>query len=151
MSDTFPLPDLEWEPAREFFSAASRGELVIPRCAGCRTYQWYPGDACRACGSEELPWEPVCGRGALFSWAVVHRALAKSFGGQVPFVTALVSLEEDPAVRVVTRIVDCAAEELRVDMPVRVVFREISFDDTPASVVALMFAPVAAEAGGRNP
>ena len=137
----FPMPDLDWEPTREFWAAAQRGELSIPRCASCDTYQWYPPESCRCCGSQDLAWTPVSGRGTLYSWAVVRRGLAKPFAAKVPYVTGLVALDEDPAVRIVTNLVDCAPEDLRMGMPVRVVFRPLSFPDTPGEITAPMFIP----------
>lgn len=141
MSDG-PLPDTEWPPTRPFFEAAARGELAIPRCAGCGAWVWYPRDDCPRCGGVHLPWTPVSGRGTLFSWAVVRRALWKPFAEKVPYVTGLVALEEDPAVRVVTTLVDCEPGDLRVDMPVRAVFRALAFRGAPRQVVVPMFAPV---------
>ena len=88
-----------------------------------------------------MPWTPVSGRGTLFSWAVARRALVKEFQTKTPYVAGLVALEEDPAVRLVTNVVDCAPEALRVDMPVRVVFRTLSFPETERAVVAPMFTP----------
>ncbi len=141
MNSDFPLPDTNLETTRAFWAAAERGELAIPRCAACGTYAWYPRAECARCGGAELPWTPVSGRGALFSWAVVHRAFLPAFAAQVPYATGLVSLEEDPAVRLVTRLVDCAPEDLRVELPVRVVFRPLAFPDASREVIAPMFAP----------
>ncbi len=137
----FPLPDTDWDATREFWAAAERGELVIPRCGACGAYQWYPASACKACGGEPLAWTAVSGRGRLFSWAVVRHAFLKPFAQKLPYVTGLVTLEEDPAVRLVTNLVDCEAEGLVVDMPVRVVFRPLEFPDTEQRVMAPMFTP----------
>lgn len=134
----FPLPEPDFEPTRPFFEAAARGELAIPRCRACGGWVWYPADACRACGGADLPWTAVSGRGTLFTWAVVRRTLAKPL--EAPFVTGLVALEEDPSVRLVTRIVDCEPDALRVDAPVEVVFRTLSYPDA-GGFVAPLFRP----------
>jgi uncharacterized OB-fold protein len=89
-----------------------------------------------------MPWTPVSGRGTLFSWAVVRRALVPAFAEKVPFVTGLVALAEDPAVRVVTNVVDCAPEALRAELPLRVVFRPLVFPKLARRVIAPMFTPV---------
>jgi len=138
----FPLPDTEWEGTRGFWEAAAREQLAIPRCAACARFQWYPRENCRACGGSKLPWTAVSGRGTLFSWAVVRRALVPAFADQVPYVSALVALLEDPAVRVVTRLVDCAPETLRAEQPLRVVFRPLVFPNLTRRVIAPMFTPV---------
>lgn len=141
MTSQFPLPDLDFEPTRGFWEAAQREQLVIPRCADCRAWNWYPEETCRACASGDLRWEPVSGRATLFTYSVVHRALFRAYASQAPYLTGLVALVEDPRVRIATRFVDCSADELRIDMPVRVTFRELTFPDVSGSVLAPMFKP----------
>jgi uncharacterized OB-fold protein len=138
----FPLPDLEWEPTREFWAGAARGELLIPRCDGCGAYAWYPRERCRACRGERFTWTRLSGRARLFSWTVVRHAFLPQFAADVPFVPALVALDEDPHVRVVTRIVDCAPSELAFDIAVRVVFRRLEFEGVDGHVIAPLFTPV---------
>ena len=151
MADThFPLPDTDWDATRPFWAGAKRGELVIPRCDGCGGYRWYPAATCKACGGEPFSWTVVSGRGRLFSWAVVRHGFLKPFEKKVPYVTALVTLEEDPAVRLVTNLVDCEADGLTVDMPVRVVFRPLVFPDTERQVMAPMFTPASETVAGKE-
>jgi uncharacterized OB-fold protein len=138
----FPLPDTEWAPTRPFWAAAARAELAIPRCDGCRRLHWYPEPRCRRCGGERHTWERVSGRGTLFTWVVLRHAFLPQFGDELPFVSALVALEEDPGVRLATRIVDCAPEALAAEMPVEVVFRPLRFAGIQGSVTAPFFRPV---------
>jgi uncharacterized OB-fold protein len=138
----FPLPDVEWEPTRPFWAAAQREELQIPRCESCGRFQWYPRQTCRRCGGTALTWTTVSGRGTLFSWVEVIQAFLPQFRDKVPFVAALVALEEDPSVRLPTEIIDCPPAELRFDMPLRVVFRPISFAGVDGSVLAPLFTRV---------
>jgi hypothetical protein len=137
----FPLPDVDWPPTRELWAGAARGELVITRCTSCARLVWYPETPCRHCGGADLVWTPVSGRGRLFAWSVVRHAWIPQFAELLPLVTGLVALEEDPAVRLVTRIVDCAAEDLRCDMPVSVAFRPLRFPGVTGEVIAPLFAP----------
>ncbi len=139
--DDFPLPDLDFAPTRPFWEAAARGELVVPRCDSCRRYVWYPDGACRFCGAGALTWTRVSGNGRLYSWSVVHRPFIPQLADAVPYVAGLVTIDEDPAVRIVTRIVDGAPEQLRIDMPMRVVFRPLRFTNVTGEVVAPMFVP----------
>jgi uncharacterized OB-fold protein len=135
------LPDLDFEPTRGFWQAAARHELAVPRCRACGRYVWYPRPRCPDCDGEDLPWTPVSGRGTLFSWARVERALFEPFRDKVPYVAALVALDEDPRVRIVTNLVGCEPEAMRIDMPVRVVFAELAFPGEPGSVSAPCFRP----------
>jgi len=137
--DDFPLPDVDDPLTAPFFAGAARGELLITRCETCGDYVWYPQAACQRDGGT-LTWTPVSGRGTLFSWAVVRRAFLPAFADRVPFVTALVALDEDPAVRLCTYVVDTPAEELVADTAVTVSFRPLEFTTVPdRSVVIPMF------------
>ena len=142
MSPVAPLPETDWELTRPFWQAAARSELVIPRCRACRRFVWYPAEHCPHCAEGDPVWTRVSGRGRLFSWAVVERPLYSPFADQVPYVTGLVSLEEDPAVRLVTRIEGCAARDLYVDMPMRARFRPLVFAGCRSEITAPVFEPV---------
>jgi uncharacterized OB-fold protein len=135
----FPLPDVDDPLTVEYFVGAARGELLIPRCEACHAYVWYPTAECPHDGGA-LAWTPVSGRGSLFSWTVVRRPFLPAFEELVPFVSALVAIEEDPAVRLVTYLVDAEPETLRADESVVVDFRPLSFPTVPdRSVVVPMF------------
>jgi len=127
----FPLPDLTDERTAEYFAGAARGELVLPRCDSCNRFVWYPEEECPHCGARDFTWTRVSGRGRVFTWTVVRRAFLPAFEEMVPFVTALVSLEEDPAVRIVSYIVDCEPDALAADLPVEAVFRPLRFPTVP--------------------
>ena len=145
--DDFPLPDVNEPLTAPFFAGAGRGELVITYCDACAVYVWFPEAKCPHCEGS-LTWRAVSGRGTLFSWATVRRPFLPAFADAVPFVTALVALEEDPAVRVVTYLVDAEPESLVADEPVQVTFRPLTFSTVPGrSVIVLMFE----RAGARDP
>jgi len=135
-----PLPDVGWEPLAGFWAGAAAGELRLPRC-GCGAFRWYPRDRCRDCGAAPYEWVRTSGRGTLFSWAVVRRALYEPFATLVPYATGLVALAEDSRVRIATRLVDCDVETLRIDMPVHAVFAPLSFPGVDGSVPAPFFTP----------
>ena len=137
----FPLPDVEWEPTREYWAGAARGELMVTRCNTCGRYVWYPQPPCRACGGHGVTWTAVSGRGTLFSWSVLHYPWIPQFRQQLPFVTGLVALQEDPTVRLVSYIVDGKPEALRCDMPVEAVFRELRYPGIEGVVMVPMFRP----------
>jgi uncharacterized OB-fold protein len=135
----FPLPDLDDPLTKELFAGAARHELVIPRCDGCDRWVWYPEETCPGCGGA-LTWTPTTGRGRLFSWAVVHRPFLPAFAEMVPFVTALVSLEEAPEVRIVTYVVDTDPAVLADGLSLEATFRPLQFPTVPGrEVVVPMF------------
>jgi uncharacterized OB-fold protein len=120
------LPDPDWEVARPFWEGAAAGELRIPRCRSCGRLVWYPAAACPECGGGDHAWTRVSGRGRLFTWVRVQRAFLPGYEPLVPFVTALVELEEDPRVRLATFLRDVPANGLRVGLPVEVAFERVS-------------------------
>jgi uncharacterized OB-fold protein len=141
--DDFPLPDVDDPLTAPFFAGAARGELVITHCDACNEYVWYPQAECPSCAGP-LEWVAVSGSGTLFSWATVRRAFLPAFADRVPFVSALVALAEDPAVRIVTYMVDAEPESLTADEPVHVTFRPLTFSTVPGkSVIVPMFERVA--------
>lgn len=135
----FPLPDVEDPLTADYFAGAARGELVVPRCESCGHWIWYPEPECPECGGVPA-WTVTSGRGRLFSWAVVQRPFLPAFAEMVPFVTALVALEEDPAVRLVTYVVAVDPADLAADLRLSVTFRALSFPTVPDhEVVVPMF------------
>ena len=135
----FPLPDLTWPPTAEFWAGAARRELRIPRCDGCARLRWYPEPSCRYCQAGGHTWETMSGRGTLFSWVVVTHPFLAQFRDKVPFVPALVALDEDPAVRLASEIVGIDPEEITFGMAVEVTFLPMSFAGVAGSVLAPMF------------
>lgn len=95
-------------------------------------FQWYPKDP-------DLEWVPVSGRGTVFSWSEVHQVFLPAFADEVPYLTGLVSLEEDPSIRLATRFVDC--ESIEIGQAVEVTFRPLRFSTVEGEVQAPFFRP----------
>jgi uncharacterized OB-fold protein len=144
MRTDFPLPDVDWPPTARFWEAAAECRLELPRCGQCGRLCWYPKETCSYCGGSAFAWEPVAGRARLFSWAVVRNVFLPQYRDKVPYVTGLVSLEEDPSVRLVTEIVDTDVDAggLEFDQPMEVVFRSLRFAGVKGTVMAPLFRPV---------
>ena len=83
---------------------------------------------------QELEWVPVIGRGKVYTYTGVRRAMIPAFQADAPYVFAIVELDEGP--RVPTNIVNCEIEDVRVDMPV-----QASYDDVTAEITLLKFEP----------
>lgn len=144
--DDFPLPDLSDERTAGYFEGAAAGELRIPRCDRCHRLVWYPVDACPYCANSDFTWVATSGRGSLFTWAVVRRSFLPAFDDQVPFVSAIVALDDDRDVRIVSRLVevdpDADAGLLAPGLAVKAVFRPLSFATVPGrEVVVPLFVP----------
>lgn len=126
-----PQPDRTTE---EFWRAAKRHELLIPRCKSCNKYFFYPREDCPSCLSSNLEWVRVSGRGKIYSYTVVRQAAHPGFATDVPYILAIIELDEGP--RMTSNVVDCRIEDVTVDMPVSVVF-----DDVTPKVTLVKFKP----------
>jgi uncharacterized OB-fold protein len=122
---TKPLPKPSPVSA-PFWESAHRHELKLQYCAACKAFIYYPRNRCPSCFSEDLEWQPVSGRGKVYSYTVVRRASARSFADG-PYVLAIVQLDEGP--RITTNIV-AAPEQVNVDMPVSVYFDDVTPERT---------------------
>ncbi len=123
MSSTLPTPAPAISPeTEEFWAATARGKLLLRRCDDCQTIIWYPRPFCPACGSLKTSWTEASGRGSVYTFTVVHRSGIPGYRDALPYVVAYVELAEGP--RVLTNIVDCEPDQVRVGMPVRVVFHD---------------------------
>jgi uncharacterized OB-fold protein len=114
-----PLPQVSPEMA-PFFEAAHRHQLVVQRCAGCGALRFPARSICSTCLSRESTWVPVSGRGTVFSFAIMHQAVHPGFAAEAPYAVVVVELDEGP--RLLSNLVDCPTADVRVGMPVEVVF-----------------------------
>ena len=89
-----------------------------------------PGGLCPHCLSDDLTWQEVSGKGALHAFTIVHRHVNPAFHAEVPFVVALIELDE--GVRMMSNLVGVAADpaEVRVGMPVEVVYEAVTDEVT---------------------
>jgi uncharacterized OB-fold protein len=87
-------PPLTGPDAAEFWAGCDEGVLRFQRCASCAQVNWFPRTFCRFCSSTDLPWEEGAGIGTVVESTLVHRPLNESFKDEVPYVLAIVHLDE---------------------------------------------------------
>lgn len=121
MSAPLPQPT---ELTRPFWAAAREHRLLIQRCKACAEHCFYPRPLCPHCGEEALEWVEASGRGTLYSYTVARRPTSRAFTDRVPYVIAIVELEEGP--HMTTNIVESDPESLRVGDPVEAVFEDVA-------------------------
>jgi uncharacterized OB-fold protein len=123
MSTALPTPSPAISPeTEEFWAATTQGKLLLRRCDECQTIIWYPRPFCPACGSLKTSWTEASGRGTVYTFTVVHRSGVPGYREALPYVVAYVELAEGP--RILTNIVDCEPDQVKVGMGVRVVFND---------------------------
>jgi uncharacterized protein len=79
-----------------YWAGARAGKLLIRKCKDCGTLHFMPRYLCPACWSNNLEWVQAAGRGTVHSFTVIRRASDPAFADKVPYVVALIDLEEGP-------------------------------------------------------
>jgi uncharacterized protein len=120
-----PRPTAESLP---FWDGLARHELRVQRCEACGRYWFPPSNRCQHCWSDRHAWQQVSGRGRVHSFTVFRRAYAAELADQLPYVVGVVELEEGP--RLITNVVGVEPDDVRVDLPVEVVFDDLTDDVT---------------------
>lgn len=121
MSDatTKPIPQLRGEE-RPYFEAAAEGRLAVQRCSECGETVFFPRTVCPRCRHGAPEWIDAAGTGTVYSFSVVVRSAISGYADEVPYIVALVELDE--GVRLMANIVNAAPDDVRIGMPVRVTF-----------------------------
>jgi uncharacterized OB-fold protein len=135
MIDAQPLPDLDADTA-PFWEAACRGELVIQACSSCGRLRHPPRPMCPYCRSLESQWRAMSGQATVWSYVVPHPPLLPAFMPLAPYNVCVVSLDEDPLIRLVGNLIEAQGAainssdpaSIEIGMPVRVVFERVAED-----------------------
>jgi uncharacterized OB-fold protein len=128
-----PLPHID-EEHRPWWEAAQRHELYLQKCRDCGDLRFHPRALCTNCLSSHTEWVRAKGSGKVYTFTVTYQNQASGFRESLPYVMAWVELSE--GVKMLTNIIDCPVEQVKIDMPVEVVF-----DDVTPEVTLVKFRP----------
>ncbi len=135
MNLVIPENDSEW---REYFAEARKHRLVVRRCQSCGLLRYPPTAACPWCMELGFTWEPLSGRGTIYSYEIVVHAIQPGFKEMAPYAVVLVELDEqrgkptaDEGLRVVANLVTpdftpAAEVNVGIGKRVRVVFQDLA-------------------------
>jgi len=118
-----PVPD---ELSKPFFEGAREHRLMIQRCNQCHMFQVPGRFVCDECLGDDLAWVEASGRGTVFSFVIMHQRYNPGFAAEIPYNIATVELKEGP--RLLTNLINIANDDIRVGLPVKVSFEDISQD-----------------------
>lgn len=121
-----PLPQPGWDNY-QFWEYCKQHELRIQRCSDCGSYRYYPRPACPDCQSMRFEWANVSGKGTVWSYTVCYPPVLPYFADKVPLPVAVVKLNEGN-VFMVGRLMDVKPDEIRIGMPVEVMFEDVAPD-----------------------
>ena len=122
--DTMPSP-LADAITLPWWQAAAEHRLVVQRCRSCG-HTRLPLPLCPECRSASAEWQPVSGRGEVYTYTVVHRPIAQ--GQPLPTVIAVIALEGSGGVRLISNLVGVDPAGVSIGMPVEVVWEDMSAD-----------------------
>src|SRR4051812_48125817 len=120
-----PSPAINAEN-KPYFDAAAQGRLLIKRCTACGKPHFYPRALCPHCFSERTEWQEAKGTGTIYAYSIMRHG--------TPFAIAYVTLDE--GVTMLTNIVDCDLDSLRIGLKVSVVYKP-----TEGGAMVPMFTP----------
>ena len=121
MTEAGPLPELDQDNTF-FWTSGADGRLRFLQCGNCQNYVHPPRARCAICRGENLSPQAVSGRGTVLTFTINHQPWFP--GMEVPFVVAIVELDEQPGLRLTTNIIECPPEEVYIGQSVRVVFEQ---------------------------
>ena len=120
-----PVPNLD---NQEFFDRCREHQLVLRRCRDCRLFSHPPRPNCPDCASDNLEWVKSPGRGTVYTFTITRQPVSRAFEGLLPW--AVVDVELDEGVHLISNLVGCDLEEIEIGMQVDVVFEEVNSEIT---------------------
>jgi uncharacterized OB-fold protein len=127
-----PIPNEDTKP---FWDGLKEHRLRIQKCGQCAQFRFPPRVICPYCMSLVSQWVEAKGVGTIYSFTIVHHAYTPAYEGEIPYVVAIVELEE--GIRLITNIVGCNPEQVEIGMPV-----ELAFEDVTPEFTLHKFRPV---------
>lgn len=119
MDSTLPKP-ISNADSQPYWQGAREGKLLIRKCNCCAQLHFMPRYLCPTCWSDDLEWIPASGKGAVHSFTIIRRASDPRFTHLVPYVVALIDLQEGP--RMMANILGEKALETQIGDSVSLVF-----------------------------
>jgi len=123
MATEKPLPQVNPD-TQPFWDGCKEHELRFQKCLDCGHVRWPPSMICPECHASQTEWITARGKGAVYTYAVYHRAFHPAFKDDLPYVTAVVELEE--GLHLLTNIIGCNPDSVRCDMPVEVAWEDVT-------------------------
>lgn len=118
-----PLPQPSAD-TKSFWDGCKEHQLRFQKCLNCGHILWPPSIICPLCYSYDAEWIVASGKGKVYTFVVYHHLYHKAFEEDIPYVTAIVELDEGP--HLLTNIVGCNPDKVRCDMPVEVIWEDIT-------------------------
>ena len=116
-----PVPNADTKP---FWDGCRQHQLRFQKCGECGHVRWPPSIICPKCHSQNTEWILSSGRGKIYSYAVHHQAYHPAFRDKLPYVVAIVELDEGP--HLLTNIIGSPHDQLECDLAVTVTWEDVT-------------------------
>ena len=126
-----PITDKDDAP---YWQSLREHNIKLQKCGNCNSFRFPPFSTCYNCGTEGGEWTPISGKGKVYTWTVVHHPLDPRLKAEVPFIIAIIELEEGP--RITGRLVNCDSDQKLFEMPVKA-----RYDDLDKELTLINFEP----------
>ena len=131
MTNEIPKPEPAITPeTKPFWDAAKNKEFMLVKCVDCGFYRnpvSITANICPGCGSRKHgAWVKASGKGKVHTYTAVHRTFHPAFEKELPYILVIVELDEGP--RFLANMRDITPDEMKLDMPVEVVFEKLTDD-----------------------
>ncbi|NIB44104.1 DNA-binding protein [Pseudomaricurvus alkylphenolicus] len=103
-----------------FWQGGAEGQLLIHFCPDCQRYFHPPSPVCPSCCSNRVGPKAVSGHGQIVSYTINYQQWNPTL--DIPYVVAIVELDEQPGLRLLSNIVNCPTEQVSIGLQVRVCF-----------------------------
>ena len=108
-----------------FWQATARHQLSIQRCTDCGKPRMPPSAFCAACQSQDHVWWEVQGTGKIYSFTIITLAPFPEAAEYLPYVPAIIELDEMPGVRLISAIIGAALEDVRIGASVTLEWQDL--------------------------
>lgn len=113
-----------------YWDAADRHELSLQKCDECKTYAMVPGPSCAKCGSADTRWVNLGSdiTAKIYSYVISYRPFMPGFQDELPYIIAQAELDGVEDVRIMCNVLACKPEDIKIGMPVEMIWQDITED-----------------------
>jgi uncharacterized OB-fold protein len=108
-----------------FWEAAKARRLTACQCAACGRFRMPPTPFCPNCRSQEVRWPTLSGRGVIYSFTIVERAVTPAMAAHVPYVPAVIELPDADRIRLISNVVGATLGDIRIGGEAHAVFEDL--------------------------
>lgn len=120
-----PVPNEDTQP---WFDGCKQHKLLLQYFPNADWWQFPYSERCQEDWSTDWEWRESKGEGTVYTWGLMHQVYHPSWGEEVPYVLAVVELDEGP--RMNTTLINVEHDQIQCGMRVKVAFDDVTDEIT---------------------